>query len=260
MSPHDIREAVVGSVRAAVLAAGPSGRWREPLVGFAVADDPGFERLRKTVDPSHALPSDILQGARSVVCFFLPFDEETVRANAVDRTEVARAWATAYVETNAFIGAIADMLTRELSGMGFRAAAEPATGRFDRERLTSTWSHKSAAVIAGLGTLGVHRMLITDSGCAGRIGSLVTDAELAVDGPRGREHCLHRAGGDCLECVRRCPVGALRVDGSLDKQGCWSRCQRVAEGFRDVGLAEVCGKCAQGPCAMVSAVRRQGMV
>lgn len=251
----DIREAVAATVRAAVLEACPGGVWREPIVGFAAADEARFGELRETVDPRHALPSDILPGARSVVCFFLPFDEETVRANGVDRSDVARSWAAAYVETNALIGVVAERLTEELSGMGFRAAGEPATGHFDRETLTSTWSHKSAAVIAGLGMLGVHRMLITDSGCAGRIGSLVTDAELAVEGGRDRERCLHLAGGRCLECVKRCPVGALRADGSLDKRRCWARCRAVAESFRDVGLAEVCGKCAQGPCAMVSPVR-----
>ncbi len=42
--------------------------------------------------------------------------------------------------------------------------------------MACAWSHKSAAAIAGLGSFGLHRMLITDAGCAGRCGSLLGPA------------------------------------------------------------------------------------
>ena len=41
--------------------------WREPLVGFASADDPGFAVLKDAVSESHAMPEDVLPGARSAV-------------------------------------------------------------------------------------------------------------------------------------------------------------------------------------------------
>jgi epoxyqueuosine reductase len=96
-------------------------------------------------------------------------------------------------------------------------------------------------------------MVITAAGCAGRFGSLVVDAELRPGQVERRERCLYLAGGSCLECVWRCPVDALSEDG-LDKQRCYRHCLEVAEMYRDLGLADVCGKCALGPCALESAV------
>jgi epoxyqueuosine reductase QueG len=55
--------------------------YREPLIGFADADDPRFPQLRAIAEPTHALPKDLLPAARSVVSFFLPFAREVVRAN-----------------------------------------------------------------------------------------------------------------------------------------------------------------------------------
>ncbi len=56
-----------------------------------------------------------------------------------------------------------------------------------------------------------------------------------------------------MACVARCPVGALTEDG-LDKRRCYERLLQVADGFRDLGVVDVCGKCATGPCAFESAV------
>jgi len=237
------------------MAEAPPGvtRYRRPLVGAAAADDPRFEDLKRLVGPDHMLPEELLPGATSVVAFFLPFTAELVRANARDPRAVAREWAVAYVETNTLIAAINDRIIGELTAGGFRAAAAPPTGVFDRATLKSTWSHKSAAAIAGLGSFGVHHMLITDAGCAGRLGSLVTDAQLEVTTEPPRERCLYHANGSCLVCVKRCPEGALSVDTRFDRARCWARCQKAAEGFRDIGLAEVCGKCATGPCALRAA-------
>jgi epoxyqueuosine reductase QueG len=105
-------------------------------------------------------------------------------------------------------------------------------------------------------------MVITDSGCAGRFGSLVIDADLPVvpfDGAHGRpvepqERCLYLHDGSCLECVMYCPVGALDENEPLDKQRCYQRLLSVSQEYEDLGLADVCGKCAVGPCAFESAV------
>jgi epoxyqueuosine reductase len=227
-------------------------RYRQPLVGFADAADPRFADLQRVVWPGHKLPGDILPGARSVVAFFLPFDAEVVRANATDRSAVAREWAVAYVETNDLIDAIAQRLAEELGRRGAMARAEKATHNWDPATFVSWWSHKSVAAIAGLGSFGWHHMLITDSGCAGRCGSLVVDAVLeptATPGSPVVERCLHYQGGECLECVARCPVGALSGEG-LDKHLCHQRCLKVAKSFGDLGLVEVCGKCATARCAL----------
>lgn len=46
--------------------------WKEPLVAIADAGDRLFPRLKEIVRPTHALPEDLLPGARSVIAYFLP--------------------------------------------------------------------------------------------------------------------------------------------------------------------------------------------
>jgi epoxyqueuosine reductase QueG len=228
--------------------------YREPLVGYVAADDPRFVGLQQIVHPTHMLPQDLLPGARSVVSFFLPFALWIVKANSQDREQVAREWAVAYVETNALIGEITAHLAGALAGRGIRAAAEPATHNFDPVSLVSRWSHKSVAVIAGLGSFGVHQMIITDAGCAGRFGSLVLDAELPTTPVEARERCSYFHDGSCLECVLRCPANALDGSLPLDKQGCHRQLHSVARQYEELGLVDVCAKCAIGPCSFQSAV------
>ena len=78
----------------------------------------------------------------------------------------------------------------------------------------SDWSHKHVAYIAGLGSFGRHHMLITDKGCCGRIGSVVTDAAIPATPRSDRERCLFKADGSCGKCLERCPILALK-DGRL---------------------------------------------
>ncbi|MEA3375499.1 MAG: epoxyqueuosine reductase [Chloroflexota bacterium] len=182
-------------------------RYRTPLLGFATADDPRFPQLRAVAEPTHLLPGDLLPGAQSVISFFLPFAEEVVRANRRARSDVASEWAVAYLETNDLIDHISRRIVADLDERGVTAATEPATHGYHPDVLTTVWSHKSVAVIAGLGSFGLHRMLITDAGCAGRFGSLVVDAALEpTSRPTDpyRERCLYFHNQSCTVCVDRC--------------------------------------------------------
>ncbi len=230
--------------------------YRTPLVGFTAADDPGFTGLREAVGPGHLLPQDLLPGARTVVAFFVPFDRELVRLQRED-PYVSRAWAEAYIETNRLIDSVCHTLGDALAVKEIKAAWQQPTHNFDPVALVSFWSHKHVAYLCGLGSFGRHQMLITRAGCAGRLGSLVTDAvlpeaSLASPGttadPTG-EFCLAGRGGHCDTCIRRCPSGALTTDG-LDKQRCYRYLLEVNDHFPDLGLCDVCGKCATGPCAL----------
>lgn len=167
---------------------------------------------------------------------------------------VAQEWAKAYIETNALISHITAYLIELLAKQGIRAAAEPPTHNFDPVSLISRWSHRSVAVIAGLGSFGLHQMVITDSGCAGRFGSLVIDAELPIRATESKERCLYFHDSSCKICVSRCPINALDTNNSLDKQRCYQRCLSTAKEFQHLGVADVCGKCAIGPCSFKSAV------
>jgi epoxyqueuosine reductase QueG len=97
-------------------------------------------------------------------------------------------------------------------------------------------------------------MVITDAGCAGRFGSLVVDADLPTTPSRPRERCLYFHDGSCLECVLRCPAGAISESEPLDKARCHENLRNVTRVFAHIGKADVCGKCAVGPCSLESAV------
>ncbi len=252
--PQQLASLIGDTIRRLVTEADTTSRYRLPVVGFAFADDPRFFELRRVAGAGHLVPQDLVPGARSVVAFFLPLAPWVVKANSRHREQVAREWAEAYVKTNALIGTINTRLAEVLAKRGIRAAAEPATHNFDPVSLACRWSHKSVAVIAGLGSFGLHQMVITDAGCAGRFGSLVLDADLPVIPAPSKQRCLYFHDGSCLECVTRCPADALDANSPLDKQRCYRHLLDVARQYSDLGLVDVCGKCAIGPCSFESAV------
>jgi epoxyqueuosine reductase QueG len=188
------------------------------------------------------------------VAYVLPFAEEVVRANR-EADGTSPSWALAYRETNALLNHIAAALTESLAERGVRAAWQPATHNWDPQTQVTRWSHKSVAAIAGLGSFGLHHMLITDLGCAGRFGSVVIDARIEPTTRPQLERCLFFADGSCTWCVKACPAGALTAtdpgDAYLDKGRCR---RRIDEVEAELG-ADVCGKCAVGPCSLQASVR-----
>jgi epoxyqueuosine reductase QueG len=96
-------------------------------------------------------------------------------------------------------------------------------------------------------------MLITEAGCAGRLGSVVLD----VEAPGGAAAPLDEAAPEllctydrgCRACIRRCPAGAPTEEG-LDRTQCYAQCLANAARFPQ-WLADICGKCATGPCAIL---------
>ena len=78
-------------------------QYRDPLIAFASTENPQFGILQKTVHPTHKLPQDLLPSTRSVISFFLPFEERIVLANSREKGTVAKEWVETYLETNALI-------------------------------------------------------------------------------------------------------------------------------------------------------------
>ena len=189
--------------------------WKEPVIKYAAAADPMFNQLKKVVSDDHLVPEDILTDARTVIAYFIPFVEEIANSN-IEGKYSSHQWAKAYIETNQLIAELNQHLQDELSEKGYQASLIAATNNFDKERLISDWSHRHAAYIAGLGTFGLNNMLITEKGCAGRIGTIVTDLKLEASERRAEERCLNKAGFNCSICVDRCVNGSLQED-SFDR-------------------------------------------
>jgi epoxyqueuosine reductase len=229
-----------------------AGWWKSPLLATAAVDQ-RFEQLPRIAADDHLHPTDLLSGAVSVIVFFIPFKRDLVRENKTG-ARPCRDWGVAYVQTNELIGRLSQALGDLLAEKGFSAGLTPATHNFDETRLMARWSHKHLGYLAGLGRFGVHNLLITPAGCAGRLGSLVTDAELG-DHPliETQEACLVKAGRECGKCMPVCPVEALREDG-FERRRCWDRLNEnraVLDDFADLPEStHVCGKCAaMMPCS-----------
>jgi len=228
------------------------GWWRRPLMACGAVDE-RFEILPKVALKEHLLPRELLTTARTVIVFFLPFKKDLIKENKKgDRP--CRNWGVAYVETNNLIGRVSSALGDLLLQHGFKSGLTPATHNFDEVQLMARWSHKHLAHLVGPGRFGIHRMLITPMGCAGRLGSLVTEAELGdhplVESP---EACLTRAGKKCGKCLEACPVAALR-ENDFERSRCWERLKenrRSLDTFSDLPEStHVCGKCAAlMPCS-----------
>ncbi len=224
--------------------------YREPLIRIADAADPLFVQLRRYVGPSHQLPEELLSGAKSVICYFIPFEKGIAESNKVGSTP-SEIWARAYRETNQLILELNGELAAELKRSNIDSCPIPPTHNYDRTTLLSNWSHKHVAYIAGLGNFGLHHQLITDSGCCGRLGSLVTTLEVEPDARPEKPFCLYKIDRSCDKCVQRCSFGAL-TSSTLDKRKCHTVCLANERYYS----AAVCGKCVSTvPCSFVDPVR-----
>lgn len=219
--------------------------WQTPLMATAQADE-RFNILPEIAAHDHALPKDLLASAKSVIVFFVPFKKELGSENHKGKIP-CRNWGLAYESTNRLINSLCEEIQKYLEQQGHKCELVPATHNFDHERLVSRWSHKHLGYIAGLGRFGVNAQFITPSGCAGRLGSLVTEAELGnTPIVHEKELCMHKNGQKCLICVKRCPVGAVSESG-IDRKLCWERLKsNLGETEELAGLEQtthVCGKC-----------------
>ncbi len=228
--------------------------WLEPVIGFADADDPMFPKLKELVSSNHALPSELVPNAKSVIVYFIPFSKEVVLSNIAGE-ESSREWDIANIETNNLIADLNSYLVKELSSMGYRGSLLPATYNYDQNKLVSDWSHRHVAYIAGIGKFGIHNMLITDHGCCGRLGSVVTDLELVPSKRKHGENCLYKYNGTCGKCISRCVNNAF-IKGEqvvCDRRKCNEQIYDKIVPEYPNGIGDTCGKCmCNVPCSFVN--------
>ena len=125
-------------------------------------------------------------------------------------------------------------VVQRLEAKGIRAVS-PAMG-FPMEMYqfpSAIWivSHKTVAVAAGLGHMGVHRNLIHPKfGNFILLGTVLIGAEATeYDAPIDYNPCL-----ECRLCVTACPVGAIAPDGGFNFSACFTHNYReFMGGFTD---------------------------
>ena len=223
--------------------------WREPLVAFANAKDPLFQQLKQVVDEDHKIPQELLEDANSVISFFIPFNEGVVLSNT-SGPNASKKWAIAYVETNKVVIELSTFIANFLKKDKHSCVEIAPTHNFDKKKLKSYWSHKHTAYIAGLGRFGLHKMLITEKGCCGRLGSLITSAIIDVTERSEEEFCLYFHDGSCKQCVDNCTFEILYID-SFNRRKCYEICLKNGKLYSSLGKSDMCGKCACGvPCSL----------
>ena len=93
----------------------------------------------------------------------------------------------------------------------FQTAGEPVYFKF------APFSHRHAAVAAGLGTLGINNLLLTEEfGAKQRMCSIITTAPLESDPVYEGSLCQ---GEDCLICVKECPMDVFGERRSFQMLG-----------------------------------------
>lgn len=225
-----------------------STRWKEPIIGYADSKDPIFDKLKEVAFEDHLTPYDILESAKTVIAYFLPFEDFVWKSNISGRTSSVE-WAKAYIETNLLISQINDDLIEWFSNNGYKAAKLPPEKNMDYENLKSVWSNRHIAYIAGIGKFGLNNMLITQKGCCGRLGNLVTSLEIEKTKRSDDEKCLFKHDNSCGICVDSCVNEALFMD-KFDRFKCYEMCQENEIIYKELGKAEICGKCLVGlPCS-----------
>ncbi len=141
-------------------------------------------------------PSDAMPDAKSVVVFGILSTDDSCELGVRSEAEgeaMGYNWPGYYpldwVESGA---------KRLLEGEGYRAVYPYA--------VSAPNSYKRVFRLAGIGAFGKNALIISPKhGPWLRFSYLLTDAELEPDKPFEEDLC-----GDCIRCVKACPVGALK--------------------------------------------------
>ena len=200
------------------------------IVGFA-----NVERFKEA--PEGRRPKDILPTARSVIVGAVHILDSVCD----DLPETRYEYTNQFYVLNGTLGSGSMKVARLLEDQGYRAIPIPAAYPRINKELMGVFSHRHAAVLAGLGEVGLSNLLITPQyGPRVRLVSIITEVPLEPDPPYEKTLCrAHRkeCGKACVTC---CPVEALSLDGRINKD----RCLRYQEQIMPWSAVELrCGMC-----------------
>lgn len=177
------------------------------LVGVARADSPLLGEHGE--DPEKLLP-----GAQSLISFGVALNRTAVcsgnmRLNRYDSMCV-------YERLNHISLETSRILTKEGAKAVSVSPYLPVDMAGESKGMKGDVNHKTAAAIAGLGSIGLSRLLLTpEFGPFVRLGTIVTDASLSADQILDENPCE-----DCDACRMACPVDAIKEDGTLEYRAC----------------------------------------
>jgi epoxyqueuosine reductase len=142
-----------------------------------------------------------------------------------------------YSAVNRLLDQVALRISGEIQKKGAKALAIPASQIVDWEKQLGHLSHRVIAYYAGLGWIGKPTLLVNPQfGARVRYATVLTDLVLEPDKP------VEGSCGECVECVKACPAGAVSKEG-YDKEKCLGKLREFA---KEQGIGQfICGVCVK---------------
>jgi epoxyqueuosine reductase len=248
----------------------------KPLIGFADASDPLFERYKNIIGDFHLTPKEFFEAefgvdsfnGGTVICWVLPINKNVLMCNRTQTKFPSIEWAHARYYGEAFNDALRSHMISFLTDMGYRSVSPSLSSKWKRIYSppvghASSWSERHAAYAAGLGTFSLSDGLITEKGIAHRCGSVVTELKLkSTTRPYegAYDYCLFYSSNACGLCIKRCPAGAI-TSGGHNKDLCFKFIREVVVPAVNEGYAVTtpsCGLCqTKIPCETKMPVKKR---
>lgn len=204
--------------------------WLRKVCLDAGADDAGFVEIdRPALAAEKPFIQTVFPQTRTLIGLVARMNRGPIRtpARSVSNTE--------FHHVGDDLNHICHRIVTTLEERGIRAV-NPAVGfpmeadRWDTGRIW-TVSHKTVAVAAGLGRMGIHRNVIHPKhGSFILLGTVLIDAEVSGYGKAlDYNPCV-----ECKLCVAACPTGAIGSDGHFNFSACYTHNYReFMGGFAD---------------------------
>jgi epoxyqueuosine reductase QueG len=196
---------------------------------FGVAD------ISKTKDNFH-LPYQIIEDLDRAICIGARLSKLVFNDIKDAPTKL---YFHHYKTANMFLDQLAFGLTNCIQKKGFLALAIPASQIIDWSKQTAHLSHKHVGVLAGLGWIGRNNLLVSPKlGAQFRLVTILTNMKIKSDKP------LKLDCGDCYDCIKACPVGAIQKERGDFK---YSLCFEKLKEFQKQNIVSqyICGICVK---------------
>lgn len=152
-----------------------------------------------------------------------------------------------YRSVNALIDRLLLQAGLFLQSRGYKYITVAASQSINKDgwNYKGRYSHKEAARLAGLGSIGKNSMFFhKDYGCCVRLGTLFTDCEFEPP-----ETVMTCSCGECQICAKACPANAIsgelwtpdtKREEIFDPEKCSNY---MKKSFKHIGRGAVCGIC-----------------
>ncbi|MGW9528550.1 SCP2 sterol-binding domain-containing protein [Paenibacillus terrae] len=189
--------------------------WVRELCLEAGADDVGVVSIeRSELDDQRDDILSVFPHAKTLISFVVRMNREPIRTPARSITNIE------FHHTGDKMDETAHHIVSALEARGIRALNTAGSFPMEMDKFPGkTWvvSHKPVAVAAGLGHMGIHRIVIHPKfGDYILLGTIMIDARVnKEDRPIDYNPCL-----ECKLCVSACPTGAIGMDGQFNFSSC----------------------------------------